>query len=142
MNLNMFMMLTLFDNILQPSLSSAINHQKQKRKNLIWNDEFDSDRLDDDNWIYEEHCGRFNKELQCYTKHRTENVRIENGRLIIEARVEPYDGYNFTSGRLLTRKAWTFSRFDIRARMPKGYQLWPAIWMLAKHETYGGWPTN
>ncbi|KAH7641348.1 glucan endo-1,3-beta-glucosidase [Dermatophagoides farinae] len=140
MNLNTFMMLSVFENIIQPSLSSAINGQ---RKNLIWNDEFDNtDRLNDNEWIYEQHCGRFNKELQCYTRHRTKNVRIENGHLIIEACVEPFNGYNFTSGRLLTRKAWKYGRFEIRARMPYGYQLWPAIWMLAKHETYGGWPTN
>ena len=104
-------------------------------RTLVWSDEFDSDRLDDQNWIYEQHCGRFNQELECYTKHREKNVRIENGHLMIEVCVEPYNGYNFTSGRLLTRKSWKYGRFEIRARMPHGYQLWPAIWMLAKHET-------
>nr|XP_027202044.1 uncharacterized protein LOC113795999 [Dermatophagoides pteronyssinus]QER90686.1 beta-1,3 glucanase [Dermatophagoides pteronyssinus] len=148
MNLNTFMMLSLFENILQPSIATAIDHhhhhrqRREEHRNLVWSDEFDSDRLDDQNWIYEQHCGRFNQELECYTKHREKNVRIENGHLMIEVCVEPYNGYNFTSGRLLTRKSWKYGRFEIRARMPHGYQLWPAIWMLAKHETYGGWPTN
>ena len=37
---------------------------------------------------------------------------------------------------------WTYGRFDIRAKLPYGQGLWPAIWMLPTDWEYGGWPTS
>ena len=56
---------------------------------LVWSDEFETDGLPDPTkWGYDTHRnaeGWYNDELQYYSAARSENARVENGRLIIEA---------------------------------------------------------
>ncbi|CAF4217260.1 unnamed protein product, partial [Rotaria magnacalcarata] len=52
-------------------------------------------------------------------------------RLIIEARREDYGGQRFTSARLKSKHAWTYGRLQIKAKLPSGRGLWPAIWMVS-----------
>lgn len=55
---------------------------------LVWEDNFDVDGLPDKKiWSFEEGYIR-NKEAQYYTKERLENARVENGNLVIEARMD------------------------------------------------------
>ncbi|KAF9541998.1 hypothetical protein EC957_002501 [Mortierella hygrophila] len=35
-----------------------------------------------------------------------------------------------------------FGKVEIRAKMPKGKWIWPAIWMLPAHYQYGNWPAS
>ena len=89
-----------------------------------------------------QHCqltGWGNGELEYYTSHRTENAKVENGHLTIHAKVEEMGGRHFTSARLTSKKAWTYGKFEARAKLPKGKHLWPAIWMMPKDSAYGGW---
>lgn len=117
---------------------------------LVWSDEFDGDSLDRSRWSYDTARNRegwYNGELQYYSADRPENVRVEDGRLIIEARREELDprrfpdwgGQQYTSGRILTRglAAWTYGYVEVRAKLPCARGTWPAIWMLP--ET-GSWP--
>lgn len=48
------------------------------------------------------------------------------------------------SGRLRSVHSFSFmyGRFEIRAKMPTGDWLWPAIWFLPKHNEYGNWPLS
>jgi beta-glucanase (GH16 family) len=48
------------------------------------------------------------------------------------------------SARLRTVNAFTFTygRVEIRAKLPKGDWLWPAIWMLPAQNAYGQWPAS
>lgn len=113
----------------------------------VWNDEFDGGNLAD-RWNFETGCGGWgNNELQCYTNNRNENARQENGNLVITARREWWgDGVNpdkeFTSSRMTSKANWLHGKFDIRARLPKGKHLWPAIWMMPQNSEYGGWPRS
>lgn len=109
---------------------------------LVWKDEFDGNKLKDENWFYETGCGLFNSELQCYTAHREKNARVKNGHLVIDAQVEDYEGHHFTSARIHTKAAWKYGKFEIRARMPRGHHLWPAIWMFPRDSKYGGWAAS
>lgn len=115
---------------------------------LVWADEFDHDGAPDPaRWSYDVGGdGWGNRELQFYTDARRENVRVENGRLIIEARREPWQGKEYTSARLVTKNKgdWDQGRFEIRAKLPAGRGTWPAIWMLPTVWDLGDgqWPDN
>jgi beta-glucanase (GH16 family) len=118
---------------------------------LVWQDEFNRDGLPDSTkWDYDTEFnqrGWWNGELQYYSRERTENARVEKGKLIITARQErlssapDYGNQNYTSARLITRgKAeWTYGRFEIRAKLPCTLGTWPAIWTLG---TGGIWPDD
>ena len=119
-------------------------------RNLVWSDEFNYfGSPDSTKWQYDIGdgcpllCGWGNQELQYYTQ-RPENVRVENGMLIIEARKENYETRHYTSGKLVTRgKAdWKYGRIEVRAKLPSGRGTWPAIWMLSSEQRYGGWPAS
>jgi len=118
----------------------------------VWNEEFDGESLDESKWnILRWRPGWVNNELQAYTDRDT-NVFIDNGNLVLQGLIEPgyygtdYTGteYNadYTSGRINTddKFQWTYGRFDIRAKLPKGRGSWPAIWMLGENISTVGWP--
>jgi beta-glucanase (GH16 family) len=112
---------------------------------LVWSDEFDSTGSPDSTkWGYDTGGGGWgNNELEFYTDARPENARVENGNLVIEARKESYGGRNYTSARMLTKNKaeWTYGKFEIRARLPKGVGTWPAIWILSGTEPLV-WPDD
>ncbi|GAB4018910.1 glycoside hydrolase family 16 protein [Spirosoma koreense] len=126
------------------SSPEAVSSSRPPTRKLVWSDEFDNAGLPDSTkWAYEVGGnGWGNNELEYYTARRPENARIENGKLIIEARKETYQGNRYTSARLFTRgKAdWTYGRIEARAKLPKGVGTWPAIWMLGKNIPTAGWP--
>ncbi len=117
---------------------------------LVWSDEFKSPgNPDSSRWAYDlgdgcpDICGWGNNELQYYTD-RPENVRIEDGKLIIEAHKEPFKGSEYTSARLVSREKgdWRYGYIEARAKLPQGTGVWPAIWMLPTNWEYGGWPAS
>lgn len=120
-------------------------------KKLVWSDEFNYRGLPDSlKWGYDkgkgcpENCGWGNNELQFYTWNRKENARVEDGNLVIEARKENFEGAAYTSARLVSKNKgdWKYGRFEIRAKLPAGKGMWPAIWMLPTKWVYGGWPES
>lgn len=109
---------------------------------LVWQDEFAGESLDPVNWTFDiGGHGWGNNELQAYTD-RPENVRVEDGMLIIEARAEPFVRRNYTSGRIKTQglHAWTYGRFEARMQLPYGNGMWPAFWMLGEDIETTPWP--
>ena len=109
---------------------------------LIWSDEFETPGLPDpEKWNYEVGLIR-NNELQYYTEARAENSRVEDGNLVIEARQEPFEGSAYTSASLITepKASWTYGRIEVRADIPEGRGMWPAIWMLGENIGEVGWP--
>jgi len=126
--------------------------------NLVWQEEFDYEGLaDPEKWTQEYGFIR-NEEAQYYTRERSENARVEDGRLIIEAHKEEYpnaahdeDSGNwrrareyaeYTSASLTTenRQYFQYGRIEVRARLPQGRGVWPAIWMLGENRRDVGWP--
>jgi beta-glucanase (GH16 family) len=115
------------------------------RYQLVWHDEFNQNgRPNPANWTYEHGFVR-NHELQWY---QPENAYCTNGLLIIEARREhPLNpGYppsdpsshasretaDYTSASLTTRglHAFTYGKFEMRARIDTRLGSWPAFWAL------------
>ena len=89
------------------------------------------------NWVSGGGWG--NNELQYYT-NSSDNVRIENGKLIIEANNKSYKGSAYTSSRIKTKNSWKYGRFEISARLPEGRGTWAAGWALPSDWVYGPWP--
>jgi len=111
---------------------------------LAWNDEFSGTTLDLTAWNQEIGNGSGgwgNHELEYYT-NSLKNTFLSNGNLIIEARNEALVGYNYSSGRMTTqnKKNFKFGRIDIRAKLPVGKGIWPALWMLGANITSVSWP--
>ncbi len=112
---------------------------------LVWHDEFNLNSINAENWSFEtgdgcpDICGWGNNELQFY---REENAWVEDDVLIIEARNEAFGGKQYTSTRMKTqgKKSFRYGRVDIRALLPKGQGIWPALWMLGNTITTAGWP--
>ena len=73
-----------------------------------------------------------NQESQFYTD-RPENISLDGqGNMVITARREAFQGFNFTSARINTRGNFDqqFGRFEARIQMPGGRGIWPAFWIL------------
>ncbi len=112
---------------------------------LVWHDEFEGERLNPDYWVFETGdgcpnlCGWGNNELQYY---RQENARVADGVLTIEARREDFGGKRYTSTRIKTegKQSFKYGRIDIRALLPEGQGIWPALWMLGNDIQTVGWP--
>jgi beta-glucanase (GH16 family) len=110
---------------------------------LIWSDEFNEVSVDRDNWIYETGAtGWGNNELQNYT--RGANSKLMDGKLVITARKvnDETSVGSYTSSRMVTmgRQEFLYGRIEIRAKLPSGRGIWPALWMLGRNINSVGWP--
>jgi beta-glucanase (GH16 family) len=117
---------------------------------LVWSDEFDADGLPDQRkWAYDmgdgcpNVCNWGNNELQYYTSE-LKNAHVKDGYLVISAIKEPVDKYQYSSSRMITKNKgdWKYGKIEVRAKLPRGRGVWPAIWMLPTDWKYGGWPES
>ena len=114
---------------------------------LVWKDDFTEPVLNTNSWNYvvgngcPDLCGFGNNELEYYTD-RPNNIRLEDGNLVIEAHKETWEGHEYTSARINTKnkKSFQYGRIDIRAKLPEGEGIWPALWMLGANIDEVKWP--
>lgn len=115
---------------------------------LVWSDEFDGSTLDTTNWTYDLGDGSSqgipgwgNNELQVY---REENTSVSGGLLTIEARQESFASASYTSSRIKTegKRFFRYGKVEVRAKLPEGQGLWPAIWMLGENISSTPWPAS
>jgi len=114
--------------------------------NLVWSDEFDDSEIDGGKWNFEIGTGNWgwgNGEYQYYTS-RAENAFIEDGKLVIQAINESYQGSNYTSARMTTKNKgdWLYGKIEARMKVPSAGGTWPAFWMMPTNSVYGGWPNS
>ncbi|RIJ48821.1 PKD domain-containing protein [Maribellus luteus] len=110
---------------------------------LVWSDEFDGNAVNTNNWTFETGSGGWgNNELQNYTAG--DNAEVKDGILTITARKvnDNKVAGSYTSTRMITggKKEFTYGRMEIRAKLPSGTGIWPAIWMLGGNIGSVGWP--
>lgn len=112
---------------------------------LIWSDEFNESTINTNYWTFEVGTGDWgwgNDELQYYTEG--DNAHIEDGKLIITA--EKLDDNtsrgSYTSTRMVSmdKQEFTYGKIEVRAKLPSGRGIWPAIWMLGSNISTAGWP--
>jgi beta-glucanase (GH16 family) len=108
---------------------------------LVWSDEFSGTDLSAD-WTFDLGTGSSgwgNNELQYYTD---QNYSVSNGILEIKAKSETFNFQEYTSTRIKTQglQSWKYGRIDVRAALPYGKGIWPAIWMLGDNISSVSWP--
>ena len=129
------------------SSKSKTRTAKEKYK-LVWSDEFNYTGLPDSKkWSYDtiwNDSGWGNNEAQYYTTANLKNSEVKDGFLYINALKEDFKGKKYTSARLITKGKgdWLYGRVEVRAKLPEGRGMWPAIWMLSSDDKYKGWPAS
>lgn len=122
--------------------SHAIQAQPMNGWKLVWSDEFNGAALDTGKWALELNEG--DPGVAAYT-NRPQNLAVSNGCLVLQAQKETYGGKQYTSTQISSRNrgSWKYCRIDVRARLPYGQGIWPAIWMMPMQPVaYGGWPRS
>lgn len=115
---------------------------------LVWSDDFQYKGLPDSSkWSYDTEgnaSGWGNNEYQHYTEKNIENAFVDGEFLHIKAIEKKIGKKNYTSARIISKKKgdWLYGKFEIRAKLPEGKGIWPAIWMLPTDWEYGGWPES
>lgn len=115
----------------------------------VWADEFNGDALDLSKWGKEENnYGGGNNERQAYRTDKKYCV-VKDGFLNMhvyrdahttnDGKTQPYSSSRI---RTLDRADWTYGRYEIRAKMPSGQGIWPAVWMLPSNSKYGTWASG
>lgn len=127
------------DTAIQVTTEGYVSADSYAGKTLVWSDEFEGDEIDLSNWTYDLGAhGWGNQELQLYTSS-SENSYVHDGNLMIVAKEQ---GAMYTSARMksIDLQEFQYGRIDVRAVLPKGQGIWPAIWMLGANFPSAGWP--
>ncbi len=115
---------------------------------LVFNDEFDGLSLDTVKWytFYPYGPGSNPDSCSFCRTHVTanvfkdENVSVQNGLLKLSSKKineKWFDkNYEYTSGMIHSKQKFTtYGKYEIRCKLPKGKQQWPAFWIF-------GWNTE
>lgn len=127
----------LLENLEDTGNSSATDYDGLT---LVWGDEFEQSEIDLGSWNFDVGGGGWgNNEWQYY---QPDNAAITDGHLVITAREQRVENRNYTSSRIKTEDEmeFTYGRVDIRAALPKGQGIWPALWSLGANFRDVGWP--
>ena len=115
------------------------------KENLIWSDEFNGSSINPNYWKLETGTGDNgwgNNELQSYTNG--DNVEVKDGKLILTAKKvnDKKERGSYTSTRMISwgKQEFKYGRIEVRAKLPSGTGIWPAIWMLGSNLGTAGWP--
>lgn len=115
---------------------------------LVFGDEFDGDKLDTNKWLtYYPYGDNARKDSCSFCRthvtaniYRDENCTVKDGLLLLKSDVERGEWfgktYDYTSGLVHSRQIFnTYGKYEIRCKLPKGKQQWPAFWIF-------GWNTE
>jgi len=149
-----------------PTAKETSNNVEYKKMSLVWQDEFDAPELDRTKWYVMNRYASKKKPHLFFRDHK-DNVRVENGHLILEAHnvnmPNPQKGKawneslktdkRFTqetiplsSGRIQTANknevlaSWKFGRIDVRAKLSSIRGTHAAIWTMGAHYYDINWP--
>ncbi|MFY0674128.1 MAG: glycoside hydrolase family 16 protein [Bacteroidia bacterium] len=118
---------------------------------LVWNDEFNDNEINTDNWNFELGDGTDyglpkgwgNQEEQIYTDDVANAlIDTDDDKSVLVIRAVNF-GSNITSAKLTTEDkfGFRFGRVEVKAKMPEGGGVWPAIWTLGTNRGEEiGWP--
>lgn len=146
--------------------SNIISKIRGKEWKLVWNDEFNGNKLDSSKWAYWENGnpssqGNYLDEngnlvndygFNAKQYYLRDNVEVQNGNLVITIKKEENkmvlkNGKErkilYSSGAIHTRNIYNvkYGKIEMRASMPQGAGTWPAFWMwpAEHHQIPGVW---
>ena len=102
---------------------------------IIFEDHFQGGEVDASSWVVQKSAGTdqhtAKAQIQMYLP---EAVRTGDGLHVIADHASVDDAktgvhFDFSSGRLQTKRAFLYGRFEFRAKLPRGRGLWPALWL-------------
>jgi len=100
-------------------------------------DEFSGSSVDATKWeVMHFDASWKNQEKQCYVP---QNTKVENGILILTATARSgvdstCGGQEYYSGSIEAKTYFLHGSMEVRARLPSGDGLWPAIWLLGNDQ--------
>jgi len=120
--------------------SSPANEIKTEISALT--DEFSGSAVDESKWnIMHFDASWKNNEKECYVPN---NVKVENGNLVLTATERLFRDWTcgnqqYFSGSIESKTYFLHGAFEVRAKLPSGDGLWPAIWLLGDDNQIA-WP--
>jgi len=105
-------------------------------------DEFSGSSVDESKWnIMHFDASWKNNEKECYVPN---NVKVENGNLVLTATERLFRDWTcgnqqYFSGSIESKTYFLHGTFEVRAKLPSGDGLWPAIWLLGDDNDIA-WP--
>ena len=137
-----------------PSTTPTPAPSVQKKFELVWSDEFNTNGIPDPaKWEYDSGFVR-NEEAQWYQR---QNAICEGGNLVITGRKEQKPNPTYIPGstewrtkrptieytsaclKMIKTHAFKYGKLEVRAKIDAQTGLWPAIWTLGVE---GEWPSN
>ncbi|MDP6445510.1 MAG: glycoside hydrolase family 16 protein [Pirellulaceae bacterium] len=125
-----------------PFLAGSVQAQSAKRR-PVWSQEFNGDAIDRSVWTYDTGGHGFGNGQLEFNTDRPDNSYLKDGKLVIEARRERFEGREFTSARMHTqgRFAFQYGTLEARIQVPDTANgVWPAFWMLGDNFPAVAWP--
>lgn len=119
-------------------LGFQTTHAKQPTWKQIWQDEFTGTELSEKKWEIFVGSKPHNNEQQAYIASR---VHVADGNLVLTADDTPHEGKPYSSGKVVSRWAQQYGRWEVRAKLPSTRGTWPAIWILPDWRKHP-WPSQ
>ena len=116
--------------------------QEHRRYALIWNDEFNSGKLDTEVWSK---VKRSSADWAVHMSSHDTLYAFEDGNLVLRGMLNdflPNDKVPYLTGGIWSKhkKNFGFGRIEIRAKFDVAQGFWPAIWMLPQANHALSWP--
>lgn len=93
---------------------------------LVFEEQFDGDKLDHEKWGYRVDSKRFSTQ-------RPENVSVRDGKLWIELKKEEFKGKPFTGGGVISRQDFVYAYYESRFKVPRAEGWHTAFWTMHYH---------
>ncbi|TKC65576.1 glycoside hydrolase family 16 protein [Pedobacter hiemivivus] len=98
-----------------------VNAQAPVGYKLSWSDEFNATSLDTTMWKYR--VGVSGTSYQ-----RSENVTLEDGKVMINLKKETYKNQSYTGGGIITKRPKKYGYYETRVKLDGGYGWHEAFW--------------
>lgn len=112
-------------------VSTAVAQTQPKWK-LVWEDNFNSGKLDESKWNV---ITRGESAWKRYMSAEKDLISFENGNVVLTGRINKdnaSDTSKYVTGGIDTKNKYTltYGRIEIRAKLGSAQGAWPAFWMV------------